>query len=457
MTEESMKGKGSKTDDAVGIGRDSARLPLALQVANSSTRRDVVANSKGNASVLRTIAPRSKNMLEKFYGDDKIHAGALRRVERAPISAANKQAIFAYTTSLEAEGLSRLRIAKCAYHLSVIAQLMTCDFSSATKADIVQAFAAIERRGYAAWTKKDFKAICKQFFRWLRGTEGFPDEVRWLKSTLQGARRKLPEEMLTEAEIVQLVAAADNARDRALIFALYESGCRIGEIGRLQVRHVEFDDFGARLIVTGKTGMRRVRVIGASSALATWMSIHPQRRDRDAPLWIALGPPTKGQMLTYAGIGRVLRLTAERAGIRKRIHPHLFRHSRATALASKLTEAQLKEHFGWTQSSTQPATYVHLSGRNVDDALLGLYGIRTTAGSDEPALKPSRCVRCEAENACDAQFCQRCGLPFSTEIAVNAETQRREWDAVMSQLVSDPDVQSLLARKLGEMKIRLPS
>jgi integrase len=36
---------------------------------------------------------------------------------------------------------------------------------------------------------------------------------------------------------------------------------------------------------------------------------------------------------------------------RARIDGHSFRHSRATWLANKLTEAQMKEHFGWTQSS----------------------------------------------------------------------------------------------------------
>lgn len=59
---------------------------------------------------------------------------------------------------------------------------------------------------------------------------------------------------------------------------------------------------------------------------------------------------------------------ARKTKIRKRCNPHIFRHSRATLLAQHLTEAQLKQVFGWTQSSKMASVYVHLSGRDNDDA-----------------------------------------------------------------------------------------
>ena len=122
---------------------------------------------------------------------------------------------------------------------------------------------------------------------------------------------------------------------------------------------------------------------------------------------------------------------------------------------SDLTEAQLKEMFGWTPSSTQPATYVHLSGRNVDDAILRLNGLQPEGEDGELPLKPLCCPRCDTQNTNNAAFCRRCGLPFSEASVLEVEDQRSQWDDLMSQLVADPEVQSLLARKIGEMKIRL--
>jgi len=66
-----------------------------------------------------------------------------------------------------------------------------------------------------------------------------------------------------------------------------------------------------------------------------------------------------------------LRKLAENAGIKKDVHPHLLRHSRATHLTQKgLNEPHLRKFFGWTRNSDTPSIYVHLSGRDTDKAIL---------------------------------------------------------------------------------------
>lgn len=170
-----------------------------------------------------------------------------------------------------------------------------------------------------------------------------------------------------------------------------------------------------------------------------------------------MGPNSKYEPMTYPGIKAVIDRTARAAGIRKRIYAHLFRHSRATALADKLTEAQLKEFFGWVQSSRQAATYVHLSGRNVDDALLRIYGLKKQDEADKiNKLAPKSCQRCKSQNSYSAEFCNRCGMPLELKSAFNADSERRAWDDAMTELVRDPEVQALLARKIKELSIRLP-
>ena len=64
----------------------------------------------------------------------------------------------------------------------------------------------------------------------------------------------------------------------------------------------------------------------------------------------------------------MLSTVAKRCGIKKRVNPHSFEHARASNLANVLTEAQMKEYLGWVGDSKMAATYVHLSGRNVDNA-----------------------------------------------------------------------------------------
>ncbi len=102
---------------------------------------------------------------------------------------------------------------------------------------------------------------------------------------------------------------------------------------------------------------------------------------------------------------------ARRAGLKKPVNPHNFRHSRATYLAQFLTEAQMKEYFGWVRDSDMAARYVHLSGKQMDDAILKLYGLKKEE-KKEDILKPLKCPRCGHVNDVTFEYCEKCWLPL---------------------------------------------
>jgi integrase/ribosomal protein L40E len=249
-----------------------------------------------------------------------------------------------------------------------------------------------------------------------------------------------------------MAEVADNPRDRAFILVLYESGCRIGEILSLKIRNVQFDDYGAQLIVNGKTGSRRVRILFSQAELASWMNIHPLRNDLDAPLWITLGTKSRNSFLTHNAAYEILKENAKRAGIKKRIYPHLFRHSRATHLANFLTEAQMKQYFGWVQNSSMAVTYVHLSGRDVDNALLKIQGIDMPEEKKEPKLKVITCIRCDEKNSPSSKFCVKCGSPLNLETAFTLDELRAKADRLLSILVKKPEVLEKLLEKIEELE-----
>jgi hypothetical protein len=57
---------------------------------------------------------------------------------------------------------------------------------------------------------------------------------------------------------------------------------------------------------------------------------------------------------------------------RKRRDSLLEKDSRATYLANYLTEAQMCAWFGWVPGSRVPGRYVHLSGRDIDQAYVSM-------------------------------------------------------------------------------------
>ncbi|HCU22429.1 MAG TPA: integrase, partial [Candidatus Atribacteria bacterium] len=87
-------------------------------------------------------------------------------------------------------------------------------------------------------------------------------------------------------DIRKLVKACDNQRDRALIMLLWDSGARISKVLSRNVGHVEIDKYGAVVIVEGKTGRRRLRLIDGVPDLQLWLQMHPYRSDPSAPLFL---------------------------------------------------------------------------------------------------------------------------------------------------------------------------
>ena len=162
--------------------------------------------------------------------------------------------------------------------------------------------------------------------------------------------------------------------------------------------------------------------------LMTWTEHHPTREDPDSFLWVCLGSRNNSERLVHQSIASMLRKTAKRAGIAKRCNPHLFRHSRATFLATHLTEAQMKEYFGWTQASDMAAVYVHLSGRDVDNALLKLAGknISETEKGLETDRRTTTCSICKHENPPETCRCSNCGRPLNLKTSLEHDKQEHE-------------------------------
>jgi hypothetical protein len=208
----------------------------------------------------------------------------------------------------------------------------------------------------------------------------------------------------------------------------------------LQLKHVCFDKYGAILMVNGKTGQRRVRLLLSSPKLYQWTENHPLKENLEAPLWVTKAPNSRNKVLKYSSIRSTLKKIAKKAGIEKRVYPHLFRHSRATHLANKLTEAQMKQYFGWTQSSKMASVYVHLSGRDVDQALLRINGIDVPKEEIGDIMVPLQCPRCKKDNSPDAKFCSMCGHCLDDKFAVKIEKTREKVDEIMNRLIENPRV-----------------
>lgn len=348
--------------------------------------------------------------------------------------------MLAFLERTQLEGIGVVQRSKYISAFRLLFKALNKDFDEFTAKDL-EVF-LLSMAHLKPKTRKTRWYDVKKFFKYL----GREDLFKGVVSPTCPRLLKLPEQLLTEEEVNSMVAKAGNLRDKAFISTMYESGCRIGELLPATRTNVVFDKYGGVLTVDGKTGMRRLRLVRSVPLLANWMANHPQNSSIDFYLWT--GSRSSGMPIQYRTAVKILENTAKLAGITKKVHPHLLRHSRATHLANKLTEQQLKVYFGWSGDSKMVATYVHLSGRDIDDAILQLNGVRKIeARKEEPQVK--KCVRCESDNDFNALYCSKCGMVLSEKEACNIAVS-----VVPNPDKSDKDFQQFLMELYNQWKIR---
>lgn len=293
----------------------------------------------------------------------------------------NKALIDKFLVEMKASQMSEKRIVKYRYFLPKLSKWLGKPFKEVTKDDMIKLMVKVQDMELKEWTKVTYRSLIKRFYKWLYGNEDYPDVVRWIKTGMSKSKMVLPNQLLTEDDVNVLINSATNLRDKAFVRVLYESGCRIGELvgdkGKepLKIKHVTFDEYSPVIIVAGKTGGRRVRIIDKDGLLKMWIESHPFRDDPEAPIFCSFASNRKNKPLEYHAIMYLLKELKSRSGLKKPVNPHHFRHSRATHLAGKLTESQMDNMFGWIQGSKMAAVYVHLSGRDLDEPLLKMNGL----------------------------------------------------------------------------------
>jgi integrase/recombinase XerD len=160
---------------------------------------------------------------------------------------------------------------------------------------------------------------------------------------------------LSEAEITLLIAAAQSLRERAMIATLAYAGLRNKELCRLRIRDVDLGGQTLHIEAT-KTQKDRYAHIAAPcvSLLAEYLR---ERRGRPGDfLFVCL---RSGRPYAQQNLRKTIRTAAQRAGITKRVYPHLLRHSLATNLLHRGAHLlAIKEQLGHAFVETT-MIYVH--------------------------------------------------------------------------------------------------
>ena len=316
------------------------------------------------------------------------------------------------------EGLTDHRIIFYLIRLRVLSKMMPDVFLNPSMEDLKSTIVNLQSKAnISPRTVEDYKQAIRKYYKWKLSDREFQKRVQWIKVRGNSVNRlKKSEEMVSVDEMHKLIENCISVRDKALFSLLYDSGCRVGEILTLRIRDLQNDQWGTVLHVSGKTGERMVRIVGDSVPyLREWVQQHPKANNPDSMVFVSTSAQAYSEPMNYPEMARALNRAKRRAGITRRIHPHLFRHTRASILASRVAEAPLESQMGWIHGSRQTRTYVHLSAKDQDMAILKAYGIKPEEDNVVKDISPRECPRCSTLNPSNAVYCRKCWLPLTIE------------------------------------------
>jgi integrase/recombinase XerD len=348
----------------------------------------------------------------------------------------NDDTINRYVAFLELQSFRPQTIESKVWNVKMFAKhTVYIDLNIVSQTDIENYVIALKKSKKTEGTQKLNVLHLQSFYAWLKpGNDLFANiKLRRLKKDTS------KKEYINSDDVIKLLTSCRNQRDRALIFVLWESGARIGEIVALNVGDVKPEQHGIVITVTGKTGKRDILLIDAVPDLQIWLNNY--HADKSAPLF----PVSKGTRLTRKGAQNFIRRTAERAGIEgKQISPHSYRHGRLSELSNLgLSEMQLRHYAGWTNESEMPSVYIHAAQKDVFDKLKAIKGIKPENEEEiKPEVKtiPKKCPRCSTENPFDSKYCRSCSLILDPKTALEIETEGKKLDNhFMQGLLEHPE------------------
>ena len=146
-------------------------------------------------------------------------------------------------------------------------------------------------------------------------------------------RNKTLPDILTIEEIRRMVDNTTNSKHRFILKLLYGCGLRVSEIVNLNNSDIDFEE---ELIHIRLAKGKRDRFVKLPSSIVVELNHYIELNESKI-----LFPSNRGGKLTKKTILKIVKNAAKKAEIKKRVYPHLLRHSFATHLLEAGTDLRV--------------------------------------------------------------------------------------------------------------------
>ena len=185
------------------------------------------------------------------------------------------------------------------------------------------------------------------------------------------SKRQLPN-ILTDTEEIKLLSVFNRRyrtsyRNQCMVRTALETGLRVSEL--IALRFEDIEPATGRVHLKRAKGMKD-RVIFMKPSLVSALLNQAELMDREpeGPVFTTL----QGQPVKDAYLRKMIAQKAKKAGIQKRVHFHLLRHTYLTRLYSRTKDLRLVQEVAGHADISTTQIYTHISGEDVRQAMLDL-------------------------------------------------------------------------------------
>ncbi len=177
----------------------------------------------------------------------------------------------------------------------------------------------VQHKHYAISTHRQLVSAIKHFGTFL------PDSGIVIDDLMRPSKSRYLPTVLSQEEVIDLLRATKNLKHRTVLALLYSAGLRIGEVLNLKLQDIDVDR--RQLYIKNAKGRKDRVVILAESFIPLYKNYYMTYK----PDTYFIENPSGG-VYSPGSIRKFIKVSSNRAGIKKCVTPHTLRHSYATHL-----------------------------------------------------------------------------------------------------------------------------
>lgn len=317
---------------------------------------EIIASIDGivDDQTLQTIRKNVSICMEKYEITER--ETALVPVDYMPDS------LKTYLVTRKIEGLSPLTIKNYASRLKNFFDTVGLPIEKICSNDIkVYLYRYQEQTGISNRTLNSVATIIRTFFRWATAEDYIAkDQTLTIKNI---KFEKKDRGFLTDMELENLRNACESLRDHAIIELSYSTGCRVSELVNLKRSDIDFENGTVTLF--GKGSKYRKSYLNAKAIYALKKYFLSRSDQNEYAIVKDRKPYTQ---ITRSMVQKRIEYLGEKAGIQKRITPHILRHTTATlGLQHGMDITEIQKMLGHVNIGTT-LVYASVSNNSVQQA-----------------------------------------------------------------------------------------